>query len=71
MICDGCGQTFDFLYSIDCYADKEEEAVRVVKICWKCVDKLDPDMWFVEQHWNLTEPFIMFHQLPMKEAQSG
>jgi len=45
-------------------AEASGDAWRVVVMCPKCFDELDPDMWTCEEHWMAMKPAVPYSKLP-------
>lgn len=37
---------------------------RIVVMCPRCFDELDPDMWTCEEHWMAMKPVVPYDRLP-------
>lgn len=43
----------------------DEGKMRVIVMCQKCWDDLEPDMWTCEEHWMAMKPAVPFDKLPV------
>jgi hypothetical protein len=64
-----CDEMISPLLTIECEGEGgfgSDNPFKVVTVCHRCFEKLDPDMWISENCWNSLNPVTPYDMLPVR-----